>query len=197
MLLWGTFNRTSNGFLWDFLLTVDRFYFILDLQMHHWRHRPVHRRCHQHPRPGVMSGCCPGQKWVLSWVLTCINAIWLNSLSTYYIVLGLKQEEDSCPYTWLPFTGKQKIHVYHCWDDLTLPVTQSLFLPVLPAAMLPQIHYTKINVTFLEKFGPVFATEGDSATLTATVTLSPNLANLQPEAQWYRDGKDHRHTLPS
>lgn len=133
----------------------------------------------------------------LSWVLTCINAIWLNSLSTYYIVLGLKQEEDSCPYTWLPFTGKQKIHVYHCWDDLTLPVTQSLFLPVLPAAMLPQIHYTKINVTFLEKFGPVFATEGDSATLTATVTLSPNLANLQPEAQWYRDGKDHRHTLPS
>lgn len=58
--------------------------------------------------------------------------------------------------------------------------------------MLPKIHYTKINVTFLDKFGPVFATEGESATLTATVTLSPNLANLQPEAQWYRDGNEHK-----
>lgn len=58
----------------------------------------------------------------------------------------------------------------------------------LLAAMLPNITYTKINITFLEKFGPVFATEGESASLTATMTLSPNLANLQPEAQWYRDG---------
>lgn len=56
--------------------------------------------------------------------------------------------------------------------------------------MLPQIHYTKINVTFREKFGPVFATEGESATLSATVTLNPNLANLQPEAQWFRDGNE-------
>lgn len=54
--------------------------------------------------------------------------------------------------------------------------------------MLPQIQYTKIHITFLDKFGPVFATEGQSATLTATMTLNPNLANLQPEAQWYRDG---------
>lgn len=61
----------------------------------------------------------------------------------------------------------------------------SLFLS---AAMLPEIHYTKIIITFLKKFGPVFATEGESATLTATMTLNPNLANLQPEAQWYRDG---------
>lgn len=46
--------------------------------MHHWWHRPVHCRCHQHPRPGIMSGCCPGQKWVLSWVFTCINGVWVN-----------------------------------------------------------------------------------------------------------------------
>uniref|UniRef100_A0A3Q2UMK4 Myomesin 2 n=1 Tax=Fundulus heteroclitus TaxID=8078 RepID=A0A3Q2UMK4_FUNHE len=61
------------------------------------------------------------------------------------------------------------------------------FFHFLPAAMLPKIHYTKINITFVEKFGPVFATEGESATLSATMTLNPNLANLQPEAQWYRD----------
>uniref|UniRef100_A0A8C5FZF9 Myomesin-2-like n=1 Tax=Gouania willdenowi TaxID=441366 RepID=A0A8C5FZF9_GOUWI len=75
------------------------------------------------------------------------------------IVKRYRQEEETCPYAWLPFT----------------------------AAMLPQIHYTKICITFVEKFGPVFATEGDSATLSASMTLSPNLANLQPEAQWYRD----------
>ncbi|XP_065809214.1 M-protein, striated muscle isoform X3 [Labrus bergylta] len=75
------------------------------------------------------------------------------------IVKRFKLEDESCPYAWLPYE----------------------------AAMLPKIHYTKINITFLEKFGPVFSTEGGSASLTATMTLSPNLANLQPEAQWYRD----------
>ncbi|XP_030270887.1 myomesin-2 isoform X1 [Sparus aurata] len=75
------------------------------------------------------------------------------------VVKRFKQEDESCPYAWLPYT----------------------------AAMLPKIHYTKINITFLEKFGPVFASEGGSASLTATMTLEPNLANLQPEAQWYRD----------
>lgn len=61
--------------------------------------------------------------------------------------------------------------------------------------MLPKIQYTKINITFLEKFGPVFATEGDSVTLTATMTLSPNLANLQPDAQWYRDGNYYKKAI--
>ncbi|XP_035484140.1 myomesin-2 isoform X2 [Scophthalmus maximus] len=75
------------------------------------------------------------------------------------IVKRLKEEEETCPYAWLPYT----------------------------ASMLPKIHYTKIHITFLEKFGPVFSAEGASATLSATMTLNPNLANLQPEAQWYRD----------
>lgn len=75
------------------------------------------------------------------------------------IVKRFKQEEESCSYAWLPYA----------------------------ASMLPKIHYTKIHITFLEMFGPVFATEGESATLSATMTLEPNLANLQPEAQWYRD----------
>lgn len=133
-------------------------------------------------------------------VLT-LNVIYVHKLSLMTcqhndIFLGLKQEEDLCPYTWLPFTREQKIQDHRgCWYDGTLPFTRSLFVLILPAAMLPQIHYTKINVTFLEKFGPVFATEGESASLTATVTLNPNLANLQPEAQWYRDGNDHKEAL--
>ncbi|KAM7423966.1 hypothetical protein PAMA_000363 [Pampus argenteus] len=82
-----------------------------------------------------------------------------TSTQASVIVKRYKQEEASCPYAWLPFT----------------------------AAMLPKIHYTKINITFVDKFGPVFSSEGGSASLTATMTLNPNLANLQPEAQWYRD----------
>uniref|UniRef100_A0A3P8YV84 Myomesin 2a n=1 Tax=Esox lucius TaxID=8010 RepID=A0A3P8YV84_ESOLU len=53
--------------------------------------------------------------------------------------------------------------------------------------MLPEIKYTKINITFLETFGSAFGTEGDTITLSATMAISPNIANLQPEAQWFRD----------
>uniref|UniRef100_A0A3Q2PXP0 Myomesin 2 n=1 Tax=Fundulus heteroclitus TaxID=8078 RepID=A0A3Q2PXP0_FUNHE len=66
-------------------------------------------------------------------------------------------------------------------------IVKRKFLRVVGINPANSIHYTKINITFVEKFGPVFATEGESATLSATMTLNPNLANLQPEAQWYRD----------
>lgn len=77
-----------------------------------------------------------------------------------------------------------------CKGGMRLPTVKlsSFSRSILSASMLPQIQYTKINITFVQKFGPVFASEGGSATLTATMTLNPNLANLQPEAQWYRDG---------
>ncbi|KAM9860475.1 M-protein, striated muscle [Aulostomus maculatus] len=75
------------------------------------------------------------------------------------IVKRYKPEDESCPFGWLPFT----------------------------ASLLPQIQYTKINITFVDKFSPVFASEGESATLTASMILEPNLINLQPDAQWYRD----------
>lgn len=78
------------------------------------------------------------------------------------IVKRFKLEEETSVYSWLPFQ-----------------------IPILP-----KIQYTKINITFLETFKAVFATEGDSATLTCTMTISPNLANLQPQAHWFRD--DHR-----
>uniref|UniRef100_A0A4W4F2H7 Myomesin 2a n=1 Tax=Electrophorus electricus TaxID=8005 RepID=A0A4W4F2H7_ELEEL len=56
-------------------------------------------------------------------------------------------------------------------------------------AILPEIKYTKINITFLETFDVTFGKEGDCVTLACKMTISPNLANLQPEAQWYRDGR--------
>uniref|UniRef100_A0A8C2EUR2 Myomesin 2 n=1 Tax=Cyprinus carpio TaxID=7962 RepID=A0A8C2EUR2_CYPCA len=56
-----------------------------------------------------------------------------------------------------------------------------------PHAVLPEIKYTKINITFTETFDVTFGKEGDKATLTCRMTINPNLANLQPEAMWYRD----------
>lgn len=58
-----------------------------------------------------------------------------------------------------------------------------------PGAILPEIKYTKINITFTETFGVSFGTEGDKVTLSCKMTIKPNLANLQPEALWYRDGE--------
>ncbi|KAM6977906.1 myomesin-2 [Aplochiton taeniatus] len=75
------------------------------------------------------------------------------------IVKKFREEEESSVYAWLPYQ----------------------------APMLPEIKYTKINITFVKKFEAVFAVEGESATLEATMSVKPNLANLQPEAQWFRD----------
>ncbi|XP_056617305.1 myomesin-2 [Triplophysa dalaica] len=75
------------------------------------------------------------------------------------IVKRVKEEEKSTAYSWLP---------YEC-------------------AILPEIKYTKINITFTETFGVSFGTEGDKVTLSCKMTINPNLANLQPEALWYRD----------
>uniref|UniRef100_A0A8C1SE19 Myomesin 2 n=1 Tax=Cyprinus carpio TaxID=7962 RepID=A0A8C1SE19_CYPCA len=54
-------------------------------------------------------------------------------------------------------------------------------------AILPEIKYTKINITYTETFDVTFGKEGDKVTLTCKMIINPNLANLQPEALWYRD----------
>lgn len=59
-------------------------------------------------------------------------------------------------------------------------------------AIIPEIKYTKINIEFLETFDVKFGKEEDCVTLSCKMTISPNLANLQPEAQWYRDGTKHQ-----
>ncbi|XP_016360532.1 myomesin-2-like [Sinocyclocheilus anshuiensis] len=75
------------------------------------------------------------------------------------IVKRCKEEETSTPYSWMPYQY----------------------------VILPEIKYTKINITFTETFDVTFGKEGDKATLTCKMTINPNLANLQPEAMWYRD----------
>ncbi|XP_016106920.1 myomesin-2-like [Sinocyclocheilus grahami] len=75
------------------------------------------------------------------------------------IVKRCKEEEKSTPYSWMPYQY----------------------------AILPEIKYTKINITYTETFDVTFGKEGDKVTLTCKMTINPSLANLQPEALWYRD----------
>ncbi|KAM9477063.1 myomesin-2 isoform 1-T2 [Clarias gariepinus] len=75
------------------------------------------------------------------------------------IVKRIKDEEKFCPFSWMPYEY----------------------------AIIPEIKYTKINIEFLETFDVKFGKEEDCVTLSCKMTISPNLANLQPEAQWYRD----------
>uniref|UniRef100_A0A672TF01 Myomesin-2-like n=1 Tax=Sinocyclocheilus grahami TaxID=75366 RepID=A0A672TF01_SINGR len=58
---------------------------------------------------------------------------------------------------------------------------------IVKNAILPEIKYTKINITYTETFDVTFGKEGDKVTLTCKMTINPSLANLQPEALWYRD----------
>uniref|UniRef100_A0A673II11 Myomesin 2a n=1 Tax=Sinocyclocheilus rhinocerous TaxID=307959 RepID=A0A673II11_9TELE len=82
---------------------------------------------------------------------------------------------------------KSKTFSPNIWYDLkTSHERQELFC-CFSDAVLPEIKYTKINITFTETFDVTFGKEGDKATLTCKMTINPNLANLQPEAMWYRD----------
>ncbi|XP_059422778.1 myomesin-2 [Carassius carassius] len=78
------------------------------------------------------------------------------------IVKRCKEEETPTPYSWM--TSQYSV--------------------------LPEIKYTKININFTETFDVTFGKEGDKATLTCKMTVNPNMANLQPEAMWFRD--EHR-----
>ncbi|XP_065106518.1 myomesin-2 isoform X1 [Paramisgurnus dabryanus] len=76
------------------------------------------------------------------------------------VIVKRYKDEDKCtPFSWFPYEY----------------------------SLLPEIKYTKINISFIEAFGVTFGTEGETVTLSSKMTINPNLANLQPEALWYRD----------
>ncbi|KAM3864976.1 LOW QUALITY PROTEIN: myomesin-2 [Diretmus argenteus] len=52
---------------------------------------------------------------------------------------------------------------------------------------LTEIHPSKLEVTLLNRFGVTFGTEGDSLSLVSTMVVVPDLPNVPPLAQWYRD----------
>uniref|UniRef100_A0A3B5LT34 Myomesin 2a n=1 Tax=Xiphophorus couchianus TaxID=32473 RepID=A0A3B5LT34_9TELE len=53
--------------------------------------------------------------------------------------------------------------------------------------LLHDIHPSKLEVTLLERFPVSFGVEGSSIRLSCTMVVVPDLPNVPPLAQWYRD----------
>ncbi|XP_072772194.1 myomesin-2 isoform X3 [Nerophis lumbriciformis] len=54
---------------------------------------------------------------------------------------------------------------------------------------LTEIHPSKLEVSLVECFPVTFGVEGESASLVCTMVVVPDLPNLPPVVQWYRDDK--------
>lgn len=54
---------------------------------------------------------------------------------------------------------------------------------------LTEIHPSKLEVSLLDRFAVSFGVEGGSISLVCSMVVVPNLPNLPPLAQWFRDGK--------
>ncbi|XP_047221703.1 myomesin-2 isoform X2 [Girardinichthys multiradiatus] len=54
---------------------------------------------------------------------------------------------------------------------------------------LTEIHPSKLEVTLLERFPVSFGVEGSSIKLVCTMVVVPDLPNVPPLTQWYRDDK--------
>ncbi|XP_028318396.1 myomesin-2 isoform X2 [Gouania willdenowi] len=54
---------------------------------------------------------------------------------------------------------------------------------------LTEIHASKLEVTLLDRFTVTFGVEGGSISLVCSMVVVPDLPNVPPLAQWYRDDK--------
>ncbi|XP_068583610.1 M-protein, striated muscle isoform X2 [Cebidichthys violaceus] len=64
---------------------------------------------------------------------------------------------------------------------------ESCLLGLVPH--LTEIHSSKLEVSLLDRFSVSFGVEGGSIGLVCTMVVVPDLPNLPPLAQWYRDDK--------
>uniref|UniRef100_A0A4W6ETJ6 Myomesin 2a n=1 Tax=Lates calcarifer TaxID=8187 RepID=A0A4W6ETJ6_LATCA len=61
--------------------------------------------------------------------------------------------------------------------------------PCGPVPHMTEIHASKLEVSLLDRFPVSFGVEGGSISLVCTMVVIPDLPNVPPLAQWYRDGK--------
>uniref|UniRef100_A0A3P8ZWF2 Myomesin 2a n=1 Tax=Esox lucius TaxID=8010 RepID=A0A3P8ZWF2_ESOLU len=67
--------------------------------------------------------------------------------------------------------------------------SESISLSPSNLPYLTKIHPSKLEITLLDKFGVSFGTEGGSIRLACTMVVVPDLPNVPPLAEWYRDDK--------
>uniref|UniRef100_A0A673X466 Myomesin 2a n=1 Tax=Salmo trutta TaxID=8032 RepID=A0A673X466_SALTR len=89
--------------------------------------------------------------------------------------------------------GKYKIESKYGVHSLIISrFTSILACAVLVFSSVPHltvIHHSKLEITMLDRFGVSFGTEGGSISLVCTMVVVPDLPNVPPLAQWYRDDK--------
>uniref|UniRef100_A0A8C7SV18 Myomesin 2 n=1 Tax=Oncorhynchus mykiss TaxID=8022 RepID=A0A8C7SV18_ONCMY len=165
--------------------------FLTTLRSHTvWEHTPVKLYCtvEGYPTPLV--------KWYKDGVSIDMSSIKYNvqdNVGIHTLEIAKCETDDTAQYTAMAgnIHGQVSTQASVIVKSKSAKAkTYSIHVLSMHFPMLPEIKYTKINITFLETFGSVFGTEGDTVTLAATTTATPNLTNLQPEAQWFRD--DHR-----
>uniref|UniRef100_A0A8C9W627 Myomesin 2a n=1 Tax=Scleropages formosus TaxID=113540 RepID=A0A8C9W627_SCLFO len=83
--------------------------------------------------------------------------------------------------------GKYQVESKYGVHSLTISRYCHFFHYAFP--LLSDIRRSKLDITFIETFGVTFGVEGGTVSLTCKMIINPDLANLQPEAMWYRDGK--------
>uniref|UniRef100_A0A8C7F8M7 Myomesin 2a n=1 Tax=Oncorhynchus kisutch TaxID=8019 RepID=A0A8C7F8M7_ONCKI len=89
--------------------------------------------------------------------------------------------------------GKYKMESKYGVHSLIISrFTSILTCVVLVFSSVPHmtvIHHSKLEITMLDRFGVSFGTEGGSIRLVCTMVVVPDLPNVPPLAQWYRDDK--------
>uniref|UniRef100_A0A8D3D3K3 Myomesin 2a n=1 Tax=Scophthalmus maximus TaxID=52904 RepID=A0A8D3D3K3_SCOMX len=74
-----------------------------------------------------------------------------------------------------------------------MPALESLLgirsFPCCSVPHLTDIHASKLEVSLLDRFSVSFGVEGGSISLVCTMVVVPDLPNVPPLAQWYRDDK--------
>uniref|UniRef100_A0A8C7LGE8 Myomesin 2 n=1 Tax=Oncorhynchus kisutch TaxID=8019 RepID=A0A8C7LGE8_ONCKI len=162
--------------------------FLTTLRSHTvWEHTPVKLYCtvEGYPTPLV--------KWYKDGVSIDMSSIKYNvqdNVGIHTLEIAKCETDDTAQYTAVAGNIHGQVSTQASVIVKSKSGKAKTYIVFNKFPMLPEIKYTKINITFLETFGSVFGTEGDTVTLAATMTATPNLANLQPEAQWFRD--DHR-----
>uniref|UniRef100_A0A7N6F8C5 Myomesin 2a n=1 Tax=Anabas testudineus TaxID=64144 RepID=A0A7N6F8C5_ANATE len=104
----------------------------------------------------------------------------------------VKWYKEGVPVDPLSAPGKYKIENKYGVHSLIINWLLMMFHFLFPSWAVPhltEIHPSKLEVSLLDRFSVTFGVEGSSISLVCTMVVVPNLPNVPPLAQWYRDDK--------
>uniref|UniRef100_A0A8C2WIE0 Myomesin 2a n=1 Tax=Cyclopterus lumpus TaxID=8103 RepID=A0A8C2WIE0_CYCLU len=146
--------------------------FLVALRPHTvWEKTPVRLFCtvQGNPRP------------IVKWSEYTLNTKILN---IYLLVCYRCVVSDTAEYS--AVATNQHGTQQHSLISPTLVTSRFPSRPAVPR--LTQIHPSKLEVSLLDRFSVSFGVEGGSISLVCSMVVVPDLPNLPPLVQWFRDG---------